>query len=69
VREAGRAPAPGHRRPLGRYELERAVEKALDDSGREVPAVVTAIAALAPRLRAVLTTNLDRLLEWTFGVT
>lgn len=52
---------------LGGHELEIAIEKAVDDTGRPPPEVVAAIAALAPRLRAVVTTNLDRFLERAFG--
>ena len=56
-------------------ELERAltpatfgsiVERALDDGSREVPAMATALASLAPRLRGVITPNLDLLLERAF---
>jgi hypothetical protein len=39
------------------------VEQQLDDTRRDVPDVGAAIAELSPGLRAVLTTNLDRLLE------
>jgi len=49
----------------------QAVSRALDD-GRvaEVPPLARAIAALAPRLHGVVTTNLDRFLEraWVPGV-
>ncbi|MCA9685805.1 MAG: SIR2 family protein [Myxococcales bacterium] len=56
-------------------ELERAltpatfagvVERALDDDAAEVPALAQAIAALQPRLRGVITPNLDLLLERAF---
>jgi hypothetical protein len=52
---------------LGPQEFDVAVEKACDDSGRDVPEVARAVAALGPGLRAVLTTNLDRFLERAFG--
>ena len=39
------------------------VEQQLDDTDRKVPDVGQAIAQLSPGLRAILTTNLDRLLE------
>ncbi|MFE8598193.1 protein kinase domain-containing protein [Archangium violaceum] len=39
------------------------VEQQLDDTQRKVPDVGDAIAELSPSLRAILTTNLDRLLE------
>jgi len=42
------------------------VKELLNDKGREVPPLGQALAALAPKLRAVLTTNLDRLLERAF---
>ncbi|WP_437646954.1 SIR2 family protein [Sorangium sp. So ce362] len=51
---------------LGAPEFGAVVEHSLDDGGREVPAIAVAIAALAPKLRAVLTTNLDRILERAF---
>ena len=53
---------------VGGPELIAVVKDALDDSRlvREVPEVGKAIASLEPRLRAVLTTNLDRLLERAF---
>jgi hypothetical protein len=49
-----------------RGEFEREVRAALDDAGRTVPEAARAIAALRPRLWAVITTNLDRLLERAF---
>jgi hypothetical protein len=52
---------------LGRQEFDIAVGRACDDKGRDVPEVARAIASLAPRLRAVITTNLDRFLERAFG--
>jgi hypothetical protein len=45
----------------------QAVTRALDDGAFEVPALAQAIAALAPTLRAVVTTNLDRFLERAFA--
>jgi NAD-dependent SIR2 family protein deacetylase len=42
------------------------VERHLDDARAAEPNVARAIAALAPRLRAVLTTNIDHLLERAF---
>ncbi len=42
------------------------VARLLDDRGREVPEVARALASLAPRLRGVLTTNLDCILERAF---
>lgn len=45
-----------------------AVSRALDDSGvPEVPPLARAIAALAPTLHSVVTTNLDRFLERAFA--
>src|SRR4029077_7710990 len=38
----------------------------LDDKGLDAPAVATSIASLAPRLRGVLTTNVDHLVEKAF---
>ncbi|WP_437672842.1 AAA-like domain-containing protein [Sorangium sp. So ce131] len=52
---------------LGKEEFGSAVEEALRDDDVELPEVVVALAALRPRLRAVLTTNLDHLLERAFG--
>jgi tetratricopeptide (TPR) repeat protein len=51
---------------LGRSEMGPFVEKMLSDEHVDPPEVARAIAALAPRLRAVLTTNLDHLLERAF---
>ena len=51
---------------LGAPDFGAAVERALDDGPHPVPDVAAAVAALAPRLRAVLTTNLDGLLERAF---
>jgi NAD-dependent SIR2 family protein deacetylase len=52
---------------LGGPEFHAAIERALDDRGHMVPEVAQAIAALVPQLRAVITTNIDRLLERAFG--
>ncbi|KYF75483.1 hypothetical protein BE17_33685 [Sorangium cellulosum] len=51
---------------LGAPEFCAAVERALDDSDRDVPDVACVIASMRPRLRAVLTTSLDRLLDRAF---
>ncbi|WP_437668911.1 SIR2 family protein [Sorangium sp. So ce131] len=51
---------------LGAPEFCAAVEQALDDGGRDVPEIARVIASMRPKLRAVLTTNLDRLLERAF---
>jgi hypothetical protein len=51
---------------LGESEFCTLIERQLDDKLKQVPAVAEAIAALAPKLRAVLTTNLDHLLERAF---
>jgi SIR2-like domain len=53
---------------VGELELVSVVKQTLDDRQlvREVPEIGKAIASLAPRLRAVLTTNLDHLLERAF---
>ncbi len=48
---------------LGPQEFGRVVEQAADDRGHGVPEIAQAIAALKPKLRAILTTNLDRFLE------
>ena len=52
---------------LGAGEFNLAIEKACNDKGRDVPEVARAIASLSPKLRAVLTTNLDRFLERAFA--
>ena len=52
---------------LGWNEFCHLLEKYLDDNGGTLPDVATAIAALAPRLRAVLTTVLDQTLDRAFG--
>jgi hypothetical protein len=53
---------------VGDVEFAEIVEHELDDQRvMEVPEVGQAIAALAPKLRAVLTTNIDHLLERAFA--
>jgi hypothetical protein len=52
---------------LGPNDFGAAVEKLLDDKDHDVSAVAKSVAALAPRLRGVLTTNLDHLLERAFA--
>jgi hypothetical protein len=47
-------------------EFNLAVERALSDRALPVPDVAIAIAELKPKLRAVLTTNLDHFLERAF---
>src|SRR5262249_25599267 len=54
------------REALGGPEFVVLVKRAFDDDKVKVPEVAEAIAALAPGLRAVLTTNIDRLLERAF---
>ncbi|MCC6551821.1 MAG: SIR2 family protein [Polyangiaceae bacterium] len=51
---------------LGEEEFNREVERAVTITGVELPSVLRAIAALRPKLWAVLTTNIDRLLERAF---
>lgn len=51
---------------LGPNDFGAAVEELLDDAGHDAPAVAASIASLAPRLRGVLTTTLDHLLEKAF---
>ncbi|MGK4004724.1 SIR2 family protein [Sorangium sp. So ce1036] len=52
---------------LGPEEFNAFVEDALDDEGLDPPRIALAIAALRDRLRAVLTTNINHLLERAFG--
>lgn len=52
---------------LGEHEFNLAIDKAVNDEGRLVPDLAQAIAELAPKLRAVITTNLDRFLERAFA--
>jgi hypothetical protein len=52
---------------VGDVEFDEVVERELDDQRvLEVPEIAQAIAALSPKLRAVLTTNVDHLLERAF---
>jgi hypothetical protein len=51
---------------LGPNDFGTTVERLLDDKGHDAPAVARGIASLAPRLRGVLTTNVDHLLEKAF---
>jgi hypothetical protein len=51
---------------FGDAEFSAMVEESLEDRGREIPAVARAIAALRPKLRAVVTTSMDRLLDRAF---
>jgi tetratricopeptide (TPR) repeat protein len=51
------------RRVLGGPEFCKVLEQKLEDRDTPVPAIARAIAALAPRARALLTTNLDHFLE------
>ncbi|MGK4008861.1 SIR2 family protein [Sorangium sp. So ce1036] len=52
---------------LGPQDFGAIIDGALDDRGREIPETAKAIAALKPRLKAVLTTNIDRFLERAFA--
>ncbi len=52
---------------LGAPDFCTVIERHLDDRLIDEPDVARAIAALAPRLRAVLTTNIDHLFERAFG--
>ncbi|WP_437717356.1 FxSxx-COOH system tetratricopeptide repeat protein [Sorangium sp. So ce448] len=52
---------------LGPQDFNASVDKALDDRGRDIPEAALAIAALRPKLKAVLTTNIDRFLERAFA--
>jgi hypothetical protein len=52
---------------LGEHEFNLEVEKATDDEQLPIPDLAKAIAELAPKLRAIVTTNLDRILERSFG--
>jgi hypothetical protein len=52
---------------LGDHEFNLAVARAVDDGPLPVPDVAKAIAELEPRLRAVVTTNLDRFIERAFA--
>jgi hypothetical protein len=52
---------------LGPAEFTSAIAQKLDDRGVQPPQVAKAIAALGTQLRAVLTTNIDHLLEHAFA--
>jgi tetratricopeptide (TPR) repeat protein len=52
---------------LGRPEFTLIIERMLNDQSLPVPPLAHAIAALSPRLKAVLTTNLDHTLEHAFA--
>jgi SIR2-like domain/TIR domain len=52
---------------LGADEFGAFVENALDDEGLDPPKIALALAALRDKLRAVLTTNINHLLERAFG--
>lgn len=51
---------------LGKDEFATVIERHLEDRSFLVPDVAEAIASLAPRLRAVLTTNVDHIVERAF---
>jgi AAA-like domain/SIR2-like domain len=51
---------------LGKDEFATVIERHLEDRSFLVPEVAEAIASLAPRLRAVLTTNVDHIVERAF---
>lgn len=51
---------------LGAEEFAALLERELDDAEREVPPIARALAALRDRLRAVVTTNINHLLERAF---
>jgi hypothetical protein len=51
---------------LGKDEFATVIERHLEDRSFLVPEIAETIAALAPRLRAVLTTNVDHILERAF---
>ncbi|MEM6992649.1 MAG: SIR2 family protein, partial [Myxococcota bacterium] len=53
-------------RVLTKQTFGSIVERTLDDKGAEVPPLATAVASLAPKLRGVITPNLDHLLERAF---
>lgn len=50
-------------RALGSVQFIRRISELLDDPARRIPALAHGIAALRQQLRAVYTTNLDRLIE------
>ena len=51
------------RNVLGRNEFHHRIETLLDDDAVELPAMTRALAALAPRLHAILTTSIDHTLD------
>ncbi len=57
------------REALGRNEFSHCLERFLDDSGTGIPDIARSIADMAPHLRAVFTTNMDRVLDRAFGGT
>lgn len=54
-------------RAMTAADYGQAVSRALDDGSHIVPSLAQAIAALAPTLQGVVTTNLDRFLERAFA--
>jgi hypothetical protein len=52
---------------LGFEEFGALIENAIDDEGLDPPKIAYALAALRDRLRAVMTTNMNHLLERAFG--
>lgn len=52
---------------LGATSFCHAIEKHLNDRNSQVPEVANSIARLAPKLRAIITTNLDHILERAFA--
>lgn len=52
---------------LGSEAFTAYVQRELDDAGSELPPIARALAGLRDRLRAVVTTNLNHLLERAFG--
>jgi hypothetical protein len=55
------------RHRLGDNEFYVAIENAVNDTDVAIPDVAAAIAELEPKLRAIVTTNLDRILERAFS--
>lgn len=51
---------------LGKDEFATVIERHLEDRSFIVPEIAEAIASLAPRLRSVLTTNIDHIIERAF---
>lgn len=56
----------GAKLAFGEHEFNLTVEKAVDDKSLPIPDAALAIAELAPALRGVITTNLDRFVERAF---